>query len=143
MTNSSQPSTDCALWTVAPRFGVAGGPSAVTLTAEGRARAFSVGAKCRRGASELLAAVAAAGGQVHLATRAGARLSLTDFGRRDAQAWAHLGPLGLGYVCFHSDETGDVATLTAAGVMATAAGHAEQARLLTRCERAAQAGEVG
>ena len=124
--------TDPALWSRAPRFGVAGGPDSVVLTAEGRARAFSVGAQVRRGEpAEALEALANAGGEGALSLRQGARLTPTDLGRFTQLAWGVLRSLG------HVESEGDRVRLTDAGRAAVQRGHDERTRLLARCRAAA------
>ena len=130
------PATDPALWTRRRVFGVAGGPDEVVLTDEGQARAFSVGARVRRGApAEALLALHMAGGAGHLSTRDGARLRPTELGRFDQIAWGHL--RALGYVeSFDSEGV----RLTDLGKRAVLDGFEERVGLLERCKRAAAAG---
>ena len=131
------PNTDTALWTTRPAFDVAGGPIKVVLTDEGMARAFSVGAQVRRGApAEALSALTSAGGSGSLSERAGIRLRPTELARFDMTAWGVL--MDLGYCERWYSDDGDGVQLTDAGRVAVTNGHAEQARLLKRCERAAQ-----
>lgn len=134
---TAPPSTDPALWTTRPVFGVAGGPVEVVLTDEGRSRAFSIGAQVRSGGpAEALEALWVAGGEGHLVVRGdGARLHLTDLGRLGQVAWGHLRSLGL--VTSFQDHLGDGARLTDAGRRAAQDGVEERARLLDRCRRVA------
>ena len=130
------PSTDPALWTRRPVFGVAGGPIEVVLTDEGDSRAFSVGAQVRRGGpAEALEALWIAGGEGHLTVRGdGARLKRTELGRFDQIAWGHLKSLGL--VGAFQDHLGDGVRLTDAGRRAAQGGAEERTRLLARCRSA-------
>lgn len=125
--------TDPALWNRIPVFGNAGGPDKIVLSREGEERAFSVGAQVRRGpAASALVALGAAGGEGVLSVANGSRLRLTELGRFDQAAWGYL--RALGYVESFDREG---VRLTDAGRAAIARGHAEQASLLRRCERAA------
>lgn len=130
------PSTDPALWTTRPVFGVAGGPIEVVLTDEGNSRAFSVGAQVRRGGpAEALEALWIAGGEGPLTVRGdGARLKRTELGRFDQIAWGHLKSLGL--VVSFQDHLGDGVRLTDAGRRAAQSGDEERTRLLARCQNA-------
>jgi hypothetical protein len=131
------PSTDPALWTTRRKFGVAGGPFEIVLTAEGDARAFSVGAGVRRGTSaEALEDLWSRQGEGHLHVRGeGARLHPTELGRFDQIAWGHL--RALGFVESFHDEHGDGVRLTDAGKQAAWAGFEERKILLDRCRLAA------
>lgn len=138
MFKATTPSTDPALWKIQRRFGPAGGPDEVVLTDEGLARAFSVGARVRRGpAADALEALANAGGQGLLIEMVGAACSLTPIGRFDQIAWGHL--RSLGYV---ESFDRDGVRLTAAGRVAVADGLAERFRLLDRCRRAMRQAEL-
>ncbi len=132
-------STDPALWTVRPQFGVAGGPDEIALTQEGEERAFSVGAQVRRGpAARALLDLWCARGIGRLSTRLGSRLTPTELGRYDQIVWGYLRELG--YVESIPSEPGvheDGVRLTAAGRAAAYAGIQQQAALLARCRRAA------
>lgn len=141
-TTSKHPSTDTSLWTVRRRFGSAGGPDEIVLTKEGNERAFSVGAKVRRGPSALaLEALWAQQGEGALSVRrpGSAKLELTALGRFDQVAWGHL--RALGYVVSVPPEPGvreDGVSLTEAGKLAAWAGIQERASLLERCHKAAK-----
>jgi hypothetical protein len=126
--------TDPALWTTRPVFGVAGGPLEVVLTDEGSERAFSIGAQVRRGPPALaLEALATAGGEAPILVHSGAKLLLTDLGRRyDQTVWGHL--RALGYV---EGAGPDGVRLTDRGRAACQAGELERASLLARCRREA------
>lgn len=144
MTNTDR-STDPALWTTRRAFGVAGGPDKIVLTDEGRERAFSVGAKVRRGATaKALEALWSTQGEGHLSVRGeGARIKRTDLGRFDQVAWCHLKARGL--VESFQDSDGDGVRLTEAGKRAAWEGVQERERLLARCRQAAavKPGECG
>lgn len=129
--------TDPGLWTIRPKFGVAGGPDELTLTDEGEARAFSVGAGVRRGPqAEALEALWSVQGEGHLHVRGeGARIKCTPLGRFDQIAWGYLRCRGL-VESFHDDH-GDGVRLTEAGKRAAWAGIQERERLLERCRLAA------
>jgi len=129
--------TDPALWTTRRAFGVAGGPDEIVLTEEGAARAFSVGAKVRRGApAEALEALWTAQGEGYLCVRGeGASMKLTELGRFDQIAWGHLRALGL--VESFQDEHGDGVRLTDAGKRTAWSGIEERRHLLDRCRRGA------
>lgn len=130
--------TDPALWTTRRVFGVAGGPDEIVLTDEGRSRAFSVGAKIRRGGpAEALEALWATQGEGYLAVRGeSARIRRTELGRFDQIAWGHLRARGL--VESFQDEHGDGVRLTDAGKRAAWSGIEECRRLLDRCRNAAR-----
>lgn len=122
---------DPALWTIAPAFGVAGGPLEHQLTAAGRARAFSVGARVREGApAEALEALANAGGEGLLTERDGSRHRLTELGRFTQIAWGRLRALGL------VESVPDGVRLTAFGWLAWTRGKAERVSLLERVRAA-------
>lgn len=135
---TKQPNTDPALWIRRPAFGVAGGPTEVALTDEGKERAFSVGAQVRLGGpSEALRALASGGGDGYLSVREGCRLWQTfALGRFDQIAWGHLRALGL--VESFLNERGDGVRMTELGKRAADAGYEETHRLLERCRRAAE-----
>jgi hypothetical protein len=124
---------DPALWTSCRAFGAAGGPDEITLTAEGRARAFSFGAQVRRGPTAgALEALHDAGGEGVLIEHDGPRCILTVLGKYDMTAWTIL--KSLGYVeAFDRDGV----RLTEAGKWACRNGFDERERLLTRCKVAA------
>lgn len=127
------PATDLALWTRQRVFGVAGGPDEIVLSAEGRTRAFAVGAQVRRGVTaEALEALAVAGGVALLVEHQGAKIVKTRLGMYDQVAWGYL--KSLGYV-----ETfgADGVALTDAGRRAVDDGYAERESLLRRCQEAA------
>lgn len=129
----SKTNTDSALWCLAR---VGNGPAYVALTQEGSERAFSVGAQVSRkhGAVRALMTLSALGGTALLSTQIGSHMMATDFGRSVATALSYLGEYGLGLIC----RDGERVSLTDAGRAAVAAGHAEQARLLSRCERSSR-----
>jgi hypothetical protein len=128
----TKPQTDPALWTSRRAFGVAGGPDEIVLTAEGMARAFSVGAQVRRGpAAVALEALHDAGGEGVLIEHDGPRCIRTTLGKYDMVAWTIL--KSLGYVeGFDSDGV----RLTDAGRRACRNGFDERERLLARCKDA-------
>lgn len=132
---------DPCLWTTRRRFGVAGGPDEIVLTDEGNAKAFSVGARVRRGqASEALEALASAGGHGLLSVRVdGARYRATELGRFDQVAWGHLRALGYVESTPPEQDKGiaDGVRLTDAGRHAVENGKEERIRLLERCSAAA------
>ena len=136
---TTTPSTDPALWEIRRRFGPAGGPDEIVLSAEGEARAFSVGAGVRRGRpTEALEKLALVGGHGPLSTRVpgSARIHRTDLGRFDQGAWGVL--RALGYVESYTDGGGeDAVRLTRAGETAVQYGLQERVYLLDRCRRAA------
>lgn len=138
MSTTEGTKTDPALWAKRRVFGVAGGPDEIVLTAEGNARAFSVGAQVRRGGpAEALEALWAAQGEGRLSVRGeGARIKRTDLGRFDQITWGHLRARGL--VASFQDEHGDGVRLTDAGKRAALAGIEERRTLLDRCRRAAR-----
>lgn len=129
---------DTALWRVAPRFGGAGGPMAHELTEAGLARAFAAGAKVREGdAARALETLASLGGTAAIETRRGARLELTELGRRfTALAWGTLRALGYVETIYADATTGQGVRLTEAGRVAVENGQAERARLLARIRAA-------
>ncbi len=129
--------TDPDLWITRPVFGAAGGRDEIVLTAEGDARAFSVGAGIRRGGpAEALSALWSAHGTGYLSIRGdGARIERTDLGRFDQVAWGYLRDRVL-VESFH-DTVGDGVRLTADGKRAAAEGTQERLRLLARCRLAA------
>jgi hypothetical protein len=137
VTDEPPSKTDPTIWTMLPVFGVAGGPLEVALTAEGNARAFSVGAQVRRGApAEALEAIHAAGGAGYLSCRGeGSRIRRTDLGRFDQVTWGRLRVLGL--IESFQDEHGDGVRLTAGGRSAVAQGFEERVHALERCRRVA------
>ncbi len=139
MNNATQTaSTESALWTTRPSFGVAGGPAVIVLTDEGSARAFSVGAKVRRGpACAALEALWAEGGSGYTSMRVGSRHTLRPLGKFDQLAWGYLRDLG--YVESTHDDLGDGVRLTEKGNLAYRAGEAERVYLLSRCTAAASA----
>ena len=126
--------TDSALWCLAR---VGNGPVYVALTQEGSERAFSVGAQVNRkeGAARALMFLSALGGTAELSTRIGSRMTATDFGRSlSGSCLAYLGEYGIGFI----SRDGERVALTDAGRAEVADGHAEQGRLLARCERASK-----
>jgi len=129
--------TDPALWTIRPKFGVAGGPDVVALTDEGHARAYSVGARIRQGkhASALEALWCAQGRGRLEVLGVGARIKRTRLGEFDALAWGYLIARGL-VESFH-DDIGDGVQLTEKGERAHRSGEEERVRLLARCRHAA------
>lgn len=135
-------STDTALWTVRRRFGPAGGPDEVVLSDEGLERAFSVGAKVRRGScARALEALWSQEGEGDLSVRVpgSAKLSLTRLGRFDQVVWGHL--RALGYVVSIAPEPGvreEGVRLTERGKQAAWAGIQERKSLLERCRKAAE-----
>ena len=135
---ASYATTDPALWSARPRFGVAGGPVEIVLTDEGDMRAFSVGAAVRRGGpAEALSALWSAQGEGHLSVRGeGARIKRTELGRYDQVAWGYLRVRGL--VESFQDDQGDGVRLTEAGKRAAWDGCQERERLLERCKGAAK-----
>jgi hypothetical protein len=128
--------TDAALWTIRRRFGNAGGPDEITLTDEGLARAFSVGASVRRGGpSEALEALWSASGAAYVLLRKNGVWTHTEFGRRHTGvAWGHLRALGL--VESFYNKHGDGVALTERGKIAAKCGLEERERLLERCRSA-------
>ena len=135
--NPTCPSTDAALWTTRRRFGVAGGPDEVVLTDEGLARAFTVGAKVRRGdPAKALQLLWSQGGEGDFSVRksGSARISPTALGRIDQITWGYLREKG--YV---ESFPPDGVRLTKSGRSAVESGFEEQARLLERCKCAAGA----
>lgn len=130
-------STDAALWTRRPAFGVAGGPDEIVLTSEGEMRAFSVGASIRRGGpAEALLALWASQGEGILSVRNGARMTRTELGRHDQVAWGHLRARGL-VESFQDAHGNDGVRLTDAGGRACRDGADERTYLLDRCRQAA------
>ena len=128
--------TDPDLWTTRPVFGPAGGCDEIVLSAEGDARAFSVGAGVRRGGpAEALSALWSVRGEGYLSVRkGGARIERADLGRFDQVAWGYLRDRGL-VESFH-DSAGDGVRLTGDGKRAAADGTQERLRLLARCRLA-------
>lgn len=130
-----RPSTDSALWTIRPVFGVAGGPDEIALTSEGNARAFAVGAQVRRGKpAEALEALASVGGSGYLSIRTGNKHARAELGRFDQTVWGYLSERGLVQPFY--DERGDGIKLTSAGHRAVRDGLEERTRLLERCRGA-------
>ena len=133
--------TDPALWVSRRVFGVAGGPDEIVLTDEGNQRAFSVGAKVRRGGpAEALEALSGQG-EGYLSVRDDGntmRIRRTELGRFDQIAWGYLRLRGL--VVSFQDERGDGVRLTTAGERAVEAGVEERRYLLDRCRDAARGG---
>ena len=129
--------TDPDLWEIRPKFGVAGGPDVLALTDEGGGRAYSVGARIRRGPpSDALEALAQAQGRGRLEIRGeGARIKRTPLGEYDALVWGYLIARGLVKSCH--DDIGDGVQLTEKGERAHRAGVEEREHLLDRCRRAA------
>lgn len=125
-------STDPALWT--DSYDLSRAASVVSLTREGRERAFSVGAQVRPGEPvRALMALAALGGFGAIERREGSRISMTELGRHT---------LGLAYLTDHGLVelvTGEARSvrLTGAGAAAVKRGYAEQEHLLERCRHAA------
>jgi hypothetical protein len=138
MEGTLEEDTDHALWTVRRKFAAAGGPDEITLTEEGNARAFAVGAKIKRGASaEALEALWSAVGEGYLSVRGeGARMKRTVLGRFDQIAWGYLKVRGL--VEAFQDEKGDGVRLTEEGKRRVWDGLEERRYLLDRCCRAAR-----
>lgn len=129
--------TDPGLWTIRPKFGVAGGPDVLALTDEGMARAFSVGARIRRGQqSAALEALSDAQGRGRLEVRSvGARIKRTRLGEYDALVWGYL--IARGLVENFQDDIGIGVQLTEKGERAVKSGFEERKRLLARCRHAA------
>ena len=88
---------DPRLYTVAPRFGVAGGPEWIRLTSAGVSRAYSVGARLREDRATYLCDLVAAGGSADLITRDGPRARRTAFGAAhgDMVIWYALHTRGM------------------------------------------------
>jgi hypothetical protein len=127
---------DPALWCWRNTFGSAGGGLVLDLTDEGRARAFSVGARVRRGPpADALRALATLGGEAALSVRLPGHSTMrpTDLGRRfGGEAWGRLRALGYVRTVEGDAVRLDVVRLTTAGEQAVRDGYREQESLLRR-----------
>jgi hypothetical protein len=133
--------TDPTLWAMRPRFGVAGGPLAVTLTKEGETRAFAVGAQIKEGAADALADLWSIENEARYAlftTYKGGRIFPTAFGLKHPHLiWTYLVGLGLTEPIYADPANflGNGVRLTELGKTRAQAGIEERARLLERCKK--------
>ena len=134
--------TDESLYTIRPRFGVAGGPDIVFLTEKGNEKAFSVGAQVSGKVAEALQLLAQKGGEGYFSMPStGSRVVATDLALKfDQIVWGRLRAMGYAErIDPVRVEHGDGILLTRDGEQAIARGHEEQERLLARCRAVAVA----